>query len=120
MNDSVDDLDVTFYRDDDKTHLNGDHGRHRQHSVAKQNTDQIVSDLAEFRVVFWSPGQRQTTTDGEKDAGEEIHCRLVGNESVDVATELSTRKDQHRENDAVSTHAREADYKSDCYRRERH
>ena len=103
-----------------KTNLSGVHARDRQHSVAKQEADEIVCDLAENEIVLRGAGQRQAEGDGKKRTGEEIDCRLVGDQRVDVsAAEIPTCMDQYDENHRVSAHACHTRNKSDHQRRER-
>ena len=76
-----------------QTDLFSIHANHRHHSVAKQTADQIAADLAELWIVVRDSRKRQNAGDNEKNASDEICSRLVGDESVDVAAEMSTCKE---------------------------
>jgi len=77
-----------------------------QDSVAKQDTEQVVGDLAEPQIVSRCGWQQHAAADRQKHAGEQIHGGLVGYERVDVAAVMSTCKYQRHQDDAVGKGAR--------------
>ena len=98
-----------------QTDLSSVHAHDRQHSIAQQKADEVVSDLAEHEIVLRGAGKRQAEGDGQKDTGEEIHRRLVGNQRVDAAAEIASCVNKHHKHHRVSTDASHACNESDHY-----
>ena len=88
-----------------KTDLSGCQDKVCQQVAAKERAHHIVSDLPEPRIVWRRSRKWHGKANGEKDAGQEIHQRLVSDEGVDTAAEMSTSKDQNHNNHSISTHA---------------
>lgn len=101
-----------------QTDLSSVHAHDRQDSVAKQETDQIVSELAEKEIVLRASGKRHAECNDETNAGEKIHRRLVGDQHVDVTAEMPTCKDQDHKDHSISAHSSNACNKADQYRRD--
>ena len=84
--------------------------------MTKKDTDNVVSNFTELlEVVLRGSRKRHTAADDEKDAGEQIHGRLVGDQCVDVAAELSTCQHQDHEDHGISTRTCDASNKLDHY-----
>lgn len=84
-----------------QTDLFGVHAHDGHRSVAKHEADDVVRDLAERHVVARSAGKRQGEPDDHENAREQIHRRLVGDQTVDAAAEVSTCEDQHGKHDGA-------------------